>query len=308
MLGKVARSFIGTSFDVDSFEEWFNSLDEEEEDVRYVVYQVEVCPETKREHCQWYIELKKTARFSYIKKMLDDNKAHVENRKGSRSQARRYCSKEESRERGPYEWGIWIPKDKVGVSADYLECREKIKKGEFKDWEEVEEVYPIVCLHYSKMIEKLLNKKLRKETRKFRHVKVYVLWGASGCGKTSYVFNKYKYNLDILSATSDGKCPQFINGYRGLDVLLIDEFRGWLGFDFFLGVTDSYPITLNIKNGHSYSAWKEVWITSNVNPRLWFLKQNIFGDALEPLLRRLNTGGVRRWNVKDKCLTNINIT
>lgn len=76
---------------------------------RYTVAQVEVCPETKREHTQGYSEFANPVRISSLRNCLPS--IHCEKRRGSRAQARDYCRKEASRSHaegsGPTERGAW---------------------------------------------------------------------------------------------------------------------------------------------------------------------------------------------------------
>ena len=70
-------------------------------DLRYVVFQRERAPETGTEHYQGYFEFTQPKWFTTIKKYLSKEHigvdAHIEARRGKRSQAREYCMDEETR-------------------------------------------------------------------------------------------------------------------------------------------------------------------------------------------------------------------
>lgn len=72
---------------------------------RYIVYQKEMCPKTKAEHWQGYMEFENGRSLESLKKQWP--KIHLEPRKGTQVQARKYCMKEESRAPGcvPIEKG-----------------------------------------------------------------------------------------------------------------------------------------------------------------------------------------------------------
>lgn len=70
------------------------------EGIRYLVYQVELCPETGREHVQGYVEFKSSTRFAKIKEMFGDETMHLEARMGSAKQAADYCKKDDTRKIG----------------------------------------------------------------------------------------------------------------------------------------------------------------------------------------------------------------
>lgn len=76
----------------------------DEDTVKYCVYQKEECPETKKLHLQGYVELKKSIRFAALKKLFGREDLHIEQRRGTRDEARDYCRKEESRVAGPWEF------------------------------------------------------------------------------------------------------------------------------------------------------------------------------------------------------------
>lgn len=69
---------------------------------RYVVWQLEA-GENGTPHYQGYIELTAGVRLGSLKKWLPT--AHFEGRKGTRDQARDYCTKSDSRVDGPWERG-----------------------------------------------------------------------------------------------------------------------------------------------------------------------------------------------------------
>lgn len=79
-----------------------------EKDVDYMVYQKEICPTTKKEHWQGYVELSRKLSLHSIKKLFNDPTMHIERRKGSQEQAINYCMKTESRASGsePVEFGV----------------------------------------------------------------------------------------------------------------------------------------------------------------------------------------------------------
>lgn len=75
---------------------------------KYVIVNVEQCPETARVHWQGYMELTDKVRFTGVKSKCPGLlTAHFEVRRGTREQARQYCQKPESQIAGPFEYGEW---------------------------------------------------------------------------------------------------------------------------------------------------------------------------------------------------------
>lgn len=68
----------------------------------YMIFQREICPETKKEHWQGYVEFSKSTTLRQVKRELGDDKAHVEPRKGTQAQAIAYCKKKESQKNDEY--------------------------------------------------------------------------------------------------------------------------------------------------------------------------------------------------------------
>ena len=56
----------------------------------------------------------------------------------------------------------------------------------------------------------------------------------------------------------------------GHEVVIIDEFYGWLPFDLLLRVCDRYPLLVETKGGQTQFVAKVIVITSNSLPSNWY--------------------------------------
>ncbi len=101
-----------------------------EENVRYVTAQQEVCPKTNKIHWQGYAEFTKPIRRRAAIKYLNIQGAHLETRRGTRQEARQYCEKETSRsaEGLVVVWGTWIAGQ--GCRTDIEELATRVESGE----------------------------------------------------------------------------------------------------------------------------------------------------------------------------------
>lgn len=120
------RNWCVTSFDDDNF---YVDL-EEEPRVRYCVYQYEIAPDTGKRHIQCYIELKSGVTLSQLKSIVHDPSCHCEPRRGTRSQARAYCMKDESRDPNVdsyTEIGVWHPESGERARTDLKDARAAIQ-------------------------------------------------------------------------------------------------------------------------------------------------------------------------------------
>ena len=78
-----------TCFDLANF-----SVPNEDDRFQYMVYQVENCPTTGRDHIQGYLELKTQTRFNQVKQMFAPAVVHLEGRKAKSSiPAINYCKR-----------------------------------------------------------------------------------------------------------------------------------------------------------------------------------------------------------------------
>lgn len=121
------RSWCFTSFELDEnqFPKFPTFIPEE---IRYIVYQVEQCPETGKLHIQGYVEFPKKITMKKAQSILQLKTAHLEKRRGTRDEARIYCMKEESRRQGPYEFGDWLAGGQ-GARTDLHKILDNISQG-----------------------------------------------------------------------------------------------------------------------------------------------------------------------------------
>lgn len=272
-----------TIFDeIDAFMARFASNDDDFENISYMVFQQEKCPESERLHIQGYCELKKKMSFSAIKECFKNYTMHIENRRGSQQEAVDYCKKDESRVDGPYEWGIL---KKQGKRNDIVECKAIL--------EETDSLYhvmmhnPSAFIKYHKgfsAMQSLIHEE-RENNKEYKLPETTVLIGPSGCGKTKFVHDRHQ-KKDIFILNQSNSKNVWWCGYRQHKVLLIDEFNGWLNFDYLLRLLDGYGMKLEIKGGHTYANWDYIYITSNDEVGDWYLGRN-----LDPLLRRIKLVG-----------------
>lgn len=211
------------------------------EKCKYWCYGVEKCPTTGKIHYQGFIVFRRTYRIKGAKEIINaGDDVHVEPRRGSRAEARAYCTKD-----GEFtEWGI----------LDILTPPELFKK----DINFLKEFYPAFFCRYHKGLSLLQDKGV-----KWRNVRVVVYWGEAGTGKTRRCMEMDDiYKIDFPYTWWDG--------YMGESRILIDDFslknlqRGHL-----LNLLDGYRLRLETKGSHTWANWTEVYITMNGDPNLW---------------------------------------
>lgn len=259
------RNWCFTSFKMD-LEPGFN-----DKFMKYLVYGREICPDTKREHWQGYVELKNGMTFSALKVAYGDNSVHLEPRISTAEKAANYCKKD-----GKFKEFGKISKQ--GERNDLKAVDDAIACGD--NYVDISEKYGIQFMKYHKGIREKLNCKYASE-RAQRDVEVVVLVGPTGCGKTSYVYEEYSESLFDMVCTKGNS--QWFDGYEDQKVLLLDEFtKECIDYAFLLRLLDRYPMRLPVKGSHAYAAWNTVFITSNLLIPEWYSSTDI-----SPLLRRI---------------------
>lgn len=243
-------------------------------DVRYIQWQLELCPKTERKHYQGWCQLKSPHRGSYIQKKWGC-KFHFEKMGGSDDENAIYCSKDNTKLDGPWELGKRV---KQGQRCDIEDMIADIKDNK-KDIYIVENHGP-TFLKYSRGAEKIKSIYQRQD-KTFRNVQVEVLWGDAGSGKTRRAVES---SDDYYILGDDGDGSVWFDGYDGEKTLILDDFYGWIKYPVILRMLDGYQNRQKIKGSFVYAKWTKVIITSNAPPEEWY------AQGLTPALsRRIST-------------------
>lgn len=248
-----------TEEDVPDFgkEEWLNL-------VKLAVYQRER-GEEGTEHFQGYVTLSQPRRLTWMKQRLP--RAHLEIRRGSHHQALMYVTKEESRISDPVVYPTSVNLDQIlsnvqatasnGISRLNL-MKLKIDNGA-SDLDLANEDFETWVRHY----RGLNAYRLLKSQPRNHEMRVCVYQGPTGTGKS-------RFAMESFPGAYWKQRSQWWDGYSGQDVVIIDEFYGWLPFDTLLRICDRYPLLVETKGGQVQFQAKTVVITSNALPQSWY--------------------------------------
>ncbi len=250
----------------------------------YVIYQLEI-GENETPHLQGYICFSGQIRASTLRTLLGDV-GHIEKRLGKHSQAKTYCSKEDTRISGPWIFGDdeGIPEgqgartDMIGLKRDLDENHKLtvIADNHFALW-----------LRYPKAIK--MYKRLKSNKRNWV-MEIITLIGGTGVGKTHWAYEHYGQDIYTVPPTKASGC--YWDDYDGQDTVLVDEMYGnRFSHGFLLMLTDKYPFTVPDHGGLLNFSSKRIIFTSNADPDAWYTKiyeSLSFFDG--PLYRRLVRG------------------
>ncbi len=215
-------------------------------------------------HWQLYCELGKPARLGGITKLFPG--CHAERRKGTRAEAIKYCTKNESREEGPFYRGISSEGCAKLVSGEasnttqarLLEAKERIDKGASES--DIADDFFELWVRYYKAFERY---RTIKTPQRHHEMNVIVVQGPTGTGKS-------RWALEQFEGAYWKQRSNWWDGYSGHKTVILDEFYGWLPFDLLLRLCDRYPLLVESKGGQIQMVASTVVITTNKVPHMWY--------------------------------------
>lgn len=249
------------------FTAWSN-VSYDTEYMKYLIVGEEVCPSTKKVHYQGYCEFVRALDFSVVKNLLGGEETHIEQRKGSPSQASAYCKKDNKFE----EFGTL---SKQGKRTDLDNVVEQLQDG--ASLKSTALANPKEYIKYHRGIEKF--RSLMIEPRSWV-TEVHVLWGKTGTGKSRMA--RELCNDYWVWTPQRGS---WFDGYDGHEDVIMEEFRAQLPLGFMLTLLDRYECPVQVKGGTVEFCPKKIVITSPKHPKDWYEDQS--NDKIDQLLRRV---------------------
>ncbi len=259
----------------------------------YIVFQQETGGDTGRDHLQSYVMFKGQKTLRAAQAALGLNDVHMEIRKADKiSDAVNYCKKDDTRRLGcvPFEHGVQpMDQGKKRTLADAIEvARTKGFKRAMLDM-------PEVTIRYAKGIREYAHIAAGEAMPRFRPVKVYYVWGDSGCGKSWWANTLYDSSEHTYS-TTDMPDKIWMGNYSGERTLVIEEFKSLCNDSILKCMLEGYKMEFQNKGGFVWSQWDTVILTSNTAPELAYDPQTNWWSVLPtppgPFQRRFATGGI----------------
>lgn len=207
--------------------------------------------------------------------------AWVASRRGSVEQAIDYCTKDDTRVEGPWEFGerpTNEERSRANLNFNSLsEVATLIEGGATLKF--VRQNYPATWLRYERNIRSLWTDCVQERSFQPRlNLKVLVLNGPTGSGKTRTAFEIAggydPENVFIIQKTTGKGSTVWWNGYASQPTVIFDEFDDqWYSYKELLRVLDVYPYRCDTKGGFVWLAATTIIITSCRPPRMWYADQ-----------------------------------
>lgn len=243
-----------------------------EEKMLYLVYQMEMGA-NNTPHYQGYCEFKSRTRFNAIKELLAGvgGSCHIEARRGTQAQAIAYCKKDDTRVIGFEIKEFGTPKVTApGKRNDIKEFRDAVMNGDRKRKREIEEEFSSIICRYPKYYDTLrgMSRPIRTED-----LKVVLIIGPPGTGKTRVVYDRYKNDMDELWECPISNGTIWFDTYDLHKYVLLDDFAGasnHVTLTNLLRIIDRYPVQVPSKGAHTWWCPNVIFITTNIQPKDWY--------------------------------------
>ena len=245
-------------------------------------------------HTHIFLYSSSPIRFNTVKNRFPT--AHVEKALGTAQENKEYIQKsgkweetekaETSVEGTFYEFGV-MPSESEEKDPKMHKLLQKVKDG-MTTTEIIEETpsFAFKSRDIDTLREKLLYERYSSENR---NVKVTYLFGASGTGKTSGIYEKHPAT-DICRITDyGGRNGIRFDSYHGHDVLVLEEFNSQIPIETLLNILDQYPLILPARYNDKVACFTHVYITSNLSlGEQYRAEQESRPETWKALLRRID--------------------
>jgi len=236
-------------------------------EIEYMVWQREKGKESGLEHVQGYVRFQGRKRLRSAKAWFSVEEIHMEVARGSEKQNKAYCTKEDTRIEGPFEYGEFDEgAGQQGKRSDLEDIADKLKQG--ATIKQIVEDHAQSYIRYHQGIEKLRDV-VQPLPPLQRTVKCTVLWGETGTGKTHRARTQYPDIYEVIA----GRDPW--GTYSGQEAILFDEFNWerWTIQDM-NRFCDKWRCQLDCRYKDKYAAWTRVVICANSEPYMWWPNQD----------------------------------
>ncbi len=275
------RFWLGTCFaelaNKDAWEQYVTS----NTNVQGVLGQQEVCPSTGRTHWQLYFILEKRWTLRTMRESLGTLHCHLEPRRGSHGEAIEYCTKLDTRLEGGDTVDIGGLRSLDGRNQPGRRMDLQRLQQQLDDGVPIADIASTSFTEFLRFHRGLVQYSLLRQPQRSSKTRVVVLYGDSGTGKSMSA-------LDLGGTSAYWLSNKWWCGYHPGSSVVIDDFKGWLPFDFLLRLLDRYPLNVECKGGQICFNSELIVITSNSHPAEWYEERMKNSESERALARRVD--------------------
>lgn len=130
--------------------------------ILYLVFQKEICPDTKKVHIQGYCELTRSKTFTNIKNIFQCQSMHIEKRMGKQELAIAYCRKADTAIEGSqYEYGKAL-EGKQGTRTDIHDLMD-LASDPTISLRDIKDELPVAYCKYFKAVDRVRRMEIEHE-------------------------------------------------------------------------------------------------------------------------------------------------
>lgn len=246
----------------------------------YCVFQLET-GENGTPHFQGYVIWKSQQRLSALRNLMGAH-VHWEIARGTPSQNRDYCTKNEGRIGEFCESGEF-PKTAPGKRTDLALLHSRLQNG-LTTAEYVSEFFSTFA-RYPRLVENYVSASVKARDPS-QPISSWLLVGPPGLGKS-------RLAGFLGRRLADGRVfrhclGKWFDGYRGEPTILLDDFCGSsLPFTQFKHLLDRYPVRVELKGLSCEMAATNFIITTNYEPKEWWKAEVTGTHGVSAILRRI---------------------
>ena len=232
------------------------------------------------DHWQGYIEFENRYSADQIRAMMntfgwDSSHLYLRPRWGTQEQAIKYCKKDDTRDPNPRKQFRELGVKHAPSAAQAPGAVEAAIIGGMNE-EDVMKAFPTYYMKHSAGISRMCAR--LQQPPRWRKVEVHILWGPTGTWKSRTALDiceKETGDLPYVRRLSSGVSVTDLNLYKGQTHYVWDEFNPYkYPLDELLPDTDGNPLTRNQKYGSVHVQWTTMFITTNIDPAIWYRDAN----------------------------------
>lgn len=248
--------------------------------VQYIAYGLEECPTTKRKHHQtflYFVNQKSDGAKNLCKigKMFGKVQCNVQPMRGSLAQNEAYCSKES-------ELTTFGVKPSPGARGDIQAVVNQIVAGE-RTAEDVALNDAAFFHQYGRTLQYVEAVALRRQWRTWMTKGIWY-HGPPACGKSHKAFDGYDPTTHYIKNLNE----EWWDGYKGQEIVILNEFRGQIPFSELLDLVDKWPKTVKWRGRESVPFLAKTVIVASVHYPMDVYKRQTAEEPWEQFSRRFD--------------------